>query len=730
MVLGLKDDNGATVIVPIGLEEGNDGEYTAHTIPSIYGRAREDGKTGKLVPDNEWFVAQVKNGNLRYWDKKRSLSWARALRVQFPSAGSSNKALSLRKDIPKADRRVKTKDDLLAARQANPIYYQPGIHASHEDFSEFDASFIGSGEGAQIHGWGFYALRGNTEKQRAHADLRYRQRLLWANRQKNMPVFNVDSPNGLVKYQYNGDHWVFKDRHGEWHQAPYDDPALLSLEYARRYDGVDKAAKKLKSEIEQFGEGELSTNPEAARKALQLLESGDIKDGKPGQLFDLEIPDNDVLLHEDKPISGQPEKVKEALRRAADAMPDDEAHANMSEWLYGILEEGKDITGRELYTALESVGAIDESAYDSAYGERSAARAASEFLNAFGVEGIAYEGGIDGPAAVIFNADAIDILKTYYQQKESAKRGAIDFSNPQAVVYLFKAKNASTPIHELGHFFLENLREAAMLATSPEWVKTAWASLQQAYGFEGYELAEEIHERFAREFEAYAREGKAPSAQLETAFSRFRKWLTDLYTSVKKLLGNEKLDPKVTEVFDRLLATEAEIEAAAAQAPQSIAVATEAIADASPELASRYAKAVEQARQRAEAVIANRRLVEQRRENTYRSSGISFWSKTVSFFPAVSATRMISSRDASAMQSGRFLLLRQEKPSTRSPIWRAAIASSTVDMPMASAPNKRNALVSAGVSSCGPQIPMYIPCSRRMPQLLAVLCARASNSLS
>jgi hypothetical protein len=73
---------------------------------------------------------------------------------------------------------------------------------------------------------------------------------------------------------------------------------------------------------------------------------------------------------------------------------------------------------------------------------------------------------------------------------------------------VFKNQNASTVIHEVEHFFLENLREAASLEHSPAWVKDSWAKLQKEYGFDhnaGGEVRRSAHERFAREFEAYAR---------------------------------------------------------------------------------------------------------------------------------------------------------------------------------------------------------------------------------
>lgn len=199
----------------------------------------------------------------------------------------------------------------------------------------------------------------------------------------------------------------------------------------------------------------------------------------------------------------------------------------------------------------------------------------------------------------------------------SGPRGAIrQMDDGRWLVGLFRNKNASTVIHETGHFFLENLREAAGLENAPDWVKESWAALQSVYGFEGFPDGQawvDVQERFAREFEAYTREGKAPANELQAAFNSFRNWLTEIYRSVKKLLGGDELTPEIREVFDRLLATDEEIDAARkAGADTSVMDSLADDADVSPELKDRYAALAQKALENAQAVVANRRLVEQR----------------------------------------------------------------------------------------------------------------------
>lgn len=72
------------------------------------------------------------------------------------------------------------------------------------------------------------------------------------------------------------------------------------------------------------------------------------------------------------------------------------------------------------------------------------------------------------------------------------------------------------------------------------------------------------HEKFARGFEAYLFEGKAPNAELRGLFQRFRAWLVQVYKSVKAL--NVDLSDEIRGVFDRLVATEESIKAAEATA--------------------------------------------------------------------------------------------------------------------------------------------------------------------
>jgi hypothetical protein len=60
-----------------------------------------------------------------------------------------------------------------------------------------------------------------------------------------------------------------------------------------------------------------------------------------------------------------------------------------------------------------------------------------------------------------------------------------------------------------------------------------------------------VHEKFARGFEAYLREGKAPNEKMKGIFAQFREWLTSIYKRLTDL--KVKLTPEVRQAMGRML---------------------------------------------------------------------------------------------------------------------------------------------------------------------------------
>lgn len=165
-------------------------------------------------------------------------------------------------------------------------------------------------------------------------------------------------------------------------------------------------------------------------------------------------------------------------------------------------------------------------------------------------------------------------------------------------ITLFDRADLSTVIHEGGHWMLWLLQTGAnagdqfsseSMETVKAWLASQAEDIAAEVGLIGPQVLEflangttgaadvdaavhrGIHERFARGFEAYMREGKAPSIALRGVFHRFAAWLMEVYRNAKKL--RVELSDEVRQVFDKMIATDAQI----AQARQ-LSVGAEQIA--------------------------------------------------------------------------------------------------------------------------------------------------------
>lgn len=167
------------------------------------------------------------------------------------------------------------------------------------------------------------------------------------------------------------------------------------------------------------------------------------------------------------------------------------------------------------------------------------------------------------------NQEIKDALEEAFGNKESAqefsqkygkdKRGSFKIEESQYFITLFEGADLSTFLHESGHFWLETLSEiAAQPDASPGFKQDYQALLDWLEAKEGEALTTEQHEKFARGVEAYFMGGKAPSTKLGRVFTLFSEWLTRIYKSIKNLDVN--VTPEVRAVFDRMLATDEEIE--------------------------------------------------------------------------------------------------------------------------------------------------------------------------
>ena len=163
----------------------------------------------------------------------------------------------------------------------------------------------------------------------------------------------------------------------------------------------------------------------------------------------------------------------------------------------------------------------------------------------------------------------LGVVKNWYKQQDAiTDKGMISpMDDGSYVITLFKGADASTVIHETGHYFVDTMiKEAIADPSNTRLVRDAKILLE--YGgmtMEQWQNASiderrAAHEKLAEGFETYIMEGKAPSAGLRGVFQRFSKWLTAIYSKIARSENAAELTDDVRGVFDRMLASREEIE--------------------------------------------------------------------------------------------------------------------------------------------------------------------------
>ena len=161
-----------------------------------------------------------------------------------------------------------------------------------------------------------------------------------------------------------------------------------------------------------------------------------------------------------------------------------------------------------------------------------------------------------------------------------------DYFPSLRVIARWKNADASTLIHETGHMFLDmRMRLATDMIASGQQLNEqqqayvdsvadvlTWFGIKDLATWNAMDTKaqEPYHEKFARSFEAYMMEGKAPTNKLEKVFRDFAKWLKDVYT-VMANIPDAQLSDDVREMFDAMFVSQDEVrEAQARQAAQPL----------------------------------------------------------------------------------------------------------------------------------------------------------------
>lgn len=163
-------------------------------------------------------------------------------------------------------------------------------------------------------------------------------------------------------------------------------------------------------------------------------------------------------------------------------------------------------------------------------------------------------------------------VRVYKQQKivngTLTDKGMISpMDDGSYIITLFKGADASTVIHETGHYFVETMINEALADPSNARLNADAKKLMEYAGIDAdtwasgdVEAKRAGHEKLAEAFETYVMEGKAPSVGLRGAFQRFANWLSAIYSKIARSENAAELTPEVRQVFDRMLACREEIE--------------------------------------------------------------------------------------------------------------------------------------------------------------------------
>ena len=275
---------------------------------------------------------------------------------------------------------------------AQKLNTQTAWHGSPYKFDKFSNEAIGTGEGAQAHGYGHYAA-----KDKGVAD-EYRRRLT---KEVNEGAYPISYEGKLIDYDTT-EGKIIDNIVNNKYQYALDDYSQAKDEYLYQLQhSIENPVKNLEFLSEQAKE---------RLPIAQNINPANISEYK-GQLYKLSIPKDDVMLREDATFAEQPLKVQEALKNLGktynDLFDNNEIITNIE--YFPNTTRGKDIYGSLMRDLGDEVAVSDELYHN-------------------GIKGISYNGGIDGEANVIFNPDDIDIIP-YYDNPTSLKEKFINLLN-------------------------------------------------------------------------------------------------------------------------------------------------------------------------------------------------------------------------------------------------------------------------------------------------------------
>lgn len=288
---------------------------------------------------------------------------------------------------------------------------QPALHVSPYRFDRFSLNHVGSGEGVTAFGHGIY-LAEDAAVADWYDHLSTRDGVTY-----NGKTFKA--PTGLSGEL--ADH-VKCDRG----VIDYVSQVIMHRGVRLAKQDVDQDIAYIRARLDELTESgdnhDELTQCQADLQQMTSLREAMEKLAPVGQKYLVNIPEDDQFLHWNKPLSEQPETIKDLLRSSLTELVGNRSikdPAAVSQIL-DALDAPEGMTGGEAYQTLADLfGSTSDLAGTPVHD--SDERAASEYLSSIGISGLKYldgnsrESGSGKHNFVVFDADSLQILDTFYQ---------------------------------------------------------------------------------------------------------------------------------------------------------------------------------------------------------------------------------------------------------------------------------------------------------------------------
>jgi hypothetical protein len=614
-VVELKDTNGATVVAPV--EIGKDIKSTGgivNVINSAFGKTA--GKKGDK-PSLKWFDKQFKANNVLYINKNKSIAWLQPYRNGSPAVAAISNALS-KFIVSGVGQNVKTEVDLEAAKKENPGFYQM-FWTESEKFNHrvVDIQFIEVDEKQALkspnigirHDDNVYQLGDELENSHDWPEGNWTETELDGacaidvadscsydslDELKETAIRRLNDSNEYL----NENVYLISGTSHEYGNDPNEvilrNPEVIGILKLVRWDELsEEEQEQYRKRQEEMSDEEAAEGDEVDEehnKGFKFTYDGKDAGELSGDILEaLEILDRQPKAHDTESLR---EKYRERLVSGERTVEFDKKQlANVNKAL-SILEKNPNATKEDFAKEFHPDSNIMMTIkYPSSEG------LAADL--AYEKEGILKSIEMDQHRVDVLRKIDPDKLEwkerdaeTFRQQLQREVYGEISQENGKRIITLFEGANESTMLHEMGHMFLMDLDELAEMdetsakdqATVNEWAEwkpgaaeeykdTDWKD--EFWKYEQDIIAAEKsgdavaiksakerwrQERFARGFEIYLHDGKAPSKALRGVFRKFKQFLRKLYKFVENVGG--KPSAEVEAVMARMIASEEEIKAA------------------------------------------------------------------------------------------------------------------------------------------------------------------------